>query len=153
MRVRLVISAFAVIGPHARFGSYFRSPSTFVAFIAKKCGHNGTITAGSCSQSCPKILRASPFFCGVAQASNSRKELIPIPLMCAIRTTVPFKGAFAMDPLQQELERLLGELAELDRCSARSDAANLSLITIARRGTNLAIAEVRSLMARRSSLH
>jgi hypothetical protein len=57
--------------------------------------------------------------------------------------------------LQQELDRLLGELAELDRCSARrgSDAANLSLITIARRGTNLAIAEVRSLMARRSSLH
>ena len=71
------------------------------------------------------------------------------------RPTVPVKGAFAMDPLQQELDRLLGELAELDRCSARrgSDAANLSLITIARRGTNLAIAEVRSLMARRSSLH
>ena len=82
------------------------------------------------------IPEVSLHFCDVARTSNSRKELIPIPLKCAIRTTVPFKGAFAMDQLQQELDRLLGELAELDRCSAR-------------RGTNLAIAVVRRLMARR----
>ena len=57
-----------------------------------------------------------------------------------------------MDQLQHELDRLLCELAELDRRSVRrgSDPAALGMISIARRGTNLAIAEVRSLMARRS---
>lgn len=60
-----------------------------------------------------------------------------------------------MDELQQELDRLLSELAELDRCSAASgkDSANLGLMTIARRGTKLAIAEVRSLMAQRTTVH
>lgn len=42
-----------------------------------------------------------------------------------------------MDDLQQELDRLLEELAELDRCSGHCDGttdANVSLVTIARRG-------------------
>jgi hypothetical protein len=51
-----------------------------------------------------------------------------------------------MDELQQELDRLLGELAELDRCFALGDGGNLVLVTIARRGTRQAIAEVRRLM-------
>lgn len=51
-----------------------------------------------------------------------------------------------MKELQEELDRLLGELAELDRCSALGDGANLMLMTIARRGTKQAIAEVRRLM-------
>jgi hypothetical protein len=51
-----------------------------------------------------------------------------------------------MNALQQELDRLLGELAELDRCSALGDGANLGLMTIARRGTKQAIFEVRRLM-------
>ncbi len=56
-----------------------------------------------------------------------------------------------MDELQQELDRLLGELAELDRCSepCGKDSPSLGLMTIARRGTKLAIAEVRGLMAQR----
>jgi hypothetical protein len=60
-----------------------------------------------------------------------------------------------MDELQQELDRLLGELAELDRCSAGSDkdGANISLMTIARRGTKQAIAELRTLMAQRTTIH
>ena len=60
-----------------------------------------------------------------------------------------------MDELKLELDRLLGELAELERCSARSqkDGANVSLMTIARRGTKLAIAEVRTLLAQRSTIH
>jgi hypothetical protein len=60
-----------------------------------------------------------------------------------------------MDELQQELDRLLGELAELDRCSAGNDkdGANLSLMTIARRGTKQAIAEVRNLLAQRTMVH
>ncbi len=52
-----------------------------------------------------------------------------------------------MDHLQQELDRLLGELSELDRCSALGDGANLVLMTIARRGTKQAISEVRRLIA------
>ena len=53
-----------------------------------------------------------------------------------------------MDDLQQELNRLLDELAVLDRCTEDrdKDAANFSLMTIAKRGTKLAIAEVRELM-------
>ena len=58
-----------------------------------------------------------------------------------------------MDELQQELDRLLGELAEMDRCSAGSDGASLGLLTIARRGTKLAIAEVRSLIGQRTTVH
>jgi hypothetical protein len=54
-----------------------------------------------------------------------------------------------MDDLQQELETLLDELAVLDRCTEDRDrdAANFSVMTIAKRGTKLAIAEVRELMA------
>jgi hypothetical protein len=54
-----------------------------------------------------------------------------------------------MDDLQQELDRLLAELAEMDRCSERGDkdGANGGLMTLARRGTKLAIAEVRGMMA------
>lgn len=69
---------------------------------------------------------------------------------CAIRLDVQ-GGASAMDELKQELDRLLEELAEMGRRSAHcdSDSANLGLMTIARRGTKLAIAEVRSLIAQR----
>jgi hypothetical protein len=58
-----------------------------------------------------------------------------------------------MDDLQQELDRLLDELAEMDRCSEHrtNDGPNVGLMTLARRGTKLAIAEVRSLMAQRTS--
>jgi hypothetical protein len=52
-----------------------------------------------------------------------------------------------MNELQQELERLLSELAELDRCSEPGDGGNRVLVTMARRGTRQAIAEVRRLMA------
>ena len=52
-----------------------------------------------------------------------------------------------MDHLQQELDRLLGELSELDRCSALEDGANRVLMTMARRGTKQAISEVRRLIA------
>ena len=59
-----------------------------------------------------------------------------------------------MDDLQQELDRLLDELAVLDRCTQDrdKDAANFSLMTIAKRGTKLAIAEVREHMARSKSV-
>jgi hypothetical protein len=55
-----------------------------------------------------------------------------------------------MDELQRELDRLLDELAVLDRCTEDrdKDAANFSLMTLAKRGTKLAIAEVRGQMAR-----
>ena len=55
-----------------------------------------------------------------------------------------------MDDLQQELDRLLDELAELDNYTQHrdKDAANFSLMTLAKRGTKLAIAEVREQMAR-----
>ncbi len=56
-------------------------------------------------------------------------------------------GDHDMDELRQELDRLLSELAELDRCSAMGDGANLVLMTIARRGTRQQIAEVRRLLA------
>ncbi len=54
-----------------------------------------------------------------------------------------------MEELQHELDQLLGELAELDRCSAcvDEDSGNSSLVIIAKRGTKTAIAEVRRLMA------
>jgi hypothetical protein len=52
----------------------------------------------------------------------------------------------SMIELQQELDRLLSELAELDRCSAFDDGGNRVLVTMARRGTRQAIAEVRRLM-------
>jgi hypothetical protein len=60
-----------------------------------------------------------------------------------------------MDELQHELDRLLGELAELDRsfASRDDDSANVSLMIIARRGTKTAIAEVRRLMAQGSAVH
>jgi hypothetical protein len=58
-----------------------------------------------------------------------------------------------MDDLQQELDRLLAELAEIDRCSEHKEAPNVGLMTIARRGTKLAIAEVRSLIAQRNLVH
>ena len=60
-----------------------------------------------------------------------------------------------MDYLQQELDRLLDELAELDRCSkdCDEDTGNLGLMTIARRGTKLAIAEVRGLIAQKTMAH
>jgi len=59
-----------------------------------------------------------------------------------------------MDDLEQELNRLLDELAVLDRCTEHrdKDAANFSLMTVARRGTKLAIAEVREHMARSNPL-
>ena len=59
----------------------------------------------------------------------------------------------AMDDLQHELDKLLDELAEMDRCSEHhgNGGANVGLMTIARRGTKLAIAEVRSLMAQRTT--
>jgi hypothetical protein len=58
-----------------------------------------------------------------------------------------------MDDLQQELDKLLDELAEMDRCSEHGDGegANVGLMTLARRGTKLAIAEVRSMMAQKAS--
>lgn len=58
-----------------------------------------------------------------------------------------------MDELQHELDRLLDELAELERCSEPlgKESPSLGLMTIARRGTKLAIAEVRSLMAQRTA--
>ena len=58
-----------------------------------------------------------------------------------------------MDDLQQELDRLLVELAEMDRCSARGDkdGINAGLMTLARRGTKLAIAEVRAMIAQQSA--
>ncbi len=57
-----------------------------------------------------------------------------------------------MDELEKELSRLLRELADMDRYSARSesDPAYFNMMTIARRGTNIAIAEIRSLINRRS---
>ncbi len=58
-----------------------------------------------------------------------------------------------MDELEQELGRLLSELAEMDRCSTGNDGANLGLMTLARRGTKLAIAEVRALIAQRTTVH
>lgn len=51
-----------------------------------------------------------------------------------------------MNDLQHELERLLSEFAELDRCSAFDDGGNRVLMTMARRGTKQAIAEVRRLI-------
>ena len=60
-----------------------------------------------------------------------------------------------MDHLQQELDRLLVELSEMDRCSEQfaNDSANYSLMTIAKRGTKLEIAEVRRLLAQRDLVH
>jgi hypothetical protein len=59
-----------------------------------------------------------------------------------------------MDDLQRELDRLLDELAELDRCTEHrnKNAANSGLMTLAKRGTKLAIAEVREQMARSNPL-
>jgi hypothetical protein len=57
----------------------------------------------------------------------------------------------SMNELQQELERLLSELAELDRCSAVEDGANRVLMTLARRGTKQAIAEVRRLIGQETT--
>jgi len=59
-----------------------------------------------------------------------------------------------MDDLRRELDRLLDELAELDRCTEHrdKDAANFSLMTIAKRGTKLAIVELREQMARSNPL-
>jgi hypothetical protein len=57
-----------------------------------------------------------------------------------------FAEISSMGELQQELERLLSELAELDRCSAFDDGGNRVLVTMARRGTKQAIAEVRRLI-------
>lgn len=56
-----------------------------------------------------------------------------------------------MSELQQELDRLLGELAELDRCSALGGGGNQMLVTIARRGTRQAISEVRRMMSAQSA--
>lgn len=60
-----------------------------------------------------------------------------------------------MDELRHELDRLLGELAELDRSFASRDdeSANVSLMIIARRGTKTAIAEVKRLMEQKSQIH
>ncbi len=60
-----------------------------------------------------------------------------------------------MNELQQELDRLLCELAELDRCSAcrDEDSGNVSLMIISRRATKTAIAEVRRLMGHGTSAH
>jgi hypothetical protein len=57
--------------------------------------------------------------------------------------------------LQNELDRLLGELAELDRCAAidEEDSANTTLMIIARRGTRTAIAEVKRLIAQSAHSH
>ncbi len=57
-----------------------------------------------------------------------------------------------MDDLHKELDRLLSELAEMDRCAAGDTGASVALLTIARRGTKLAIAEVRSLIARTTAV-
>ncbi len=58
-----------------------------------------------------------------------------------------------MDDLHKELDRLLSELAEMDRCSAGDTGASQCLLIIARRGTKLAIAEVRSLIAQGKTSH
>lgn len=60
-----------------------------------------------------------------------------------------------MDDLQRELDRLLAELAEMDRCCehGNKDGANGGLMTLARRGTKLAIAEVRGMMAQLPDTH
>jgi hypothetical protein len=73
----------------------------------------------------------------------------------AFDPTTSFGEINNMDELQHELDRLLGELAELDRCYACNgdDGGNISLVIIARRGTRTAIAEVKRLMAQKSQLH
>ena len=64
-------------------------------------------------------------------------------------------GDEIMHELQIELDRLLGELAELDRnFGCRSDdSGNISLMILARRGTKTAIAEVRRQMAQIDQSH
>ncbi len=58
-----------------------------------------------------------------------------------------------MDDSYKELDRLLSELAEMDRCAAGDTGASVALLTIARRGTKLAIAEIRRLIAQTTTMH
>ena len=120
-------------------------PRRAILLIREPCNHHSSLHGSSRQAKGRDVLMSrAPSNIPIGQDGLSPHNVS--------RNTEPPKGEHAVTELQNELDRLLGELAELDRCSAMGEGGNHVLMTIARRGTRQAIAEVRRLMAQNTAV-